>query len=266
MKDLSYKSYVLEAVADYCPFKKRSKFTYSYYYDMFIHVLKNMNSWNSLCLLSSCKSSSKYHYTTLRKMFDKWVRFNVFEIAYNKMLNDLSLIDIFDTDIDLFIDSTFISNKTGSELVRANPLYYKKNVTKVTIICDSNKIPLSIVPFKPNVNDQRTIIDSINRLNLNKKRINLIGDKGFIVNKNKKLELLKNHNVKLIVPKKKNQKNTRISKLMRSKLMVRNKVENCIQSLKAFNRIAIRRDRKISNYLGFLFLGAGLIVTKYMFG
>ena len=41
----TYRSYVLELVKQLCPFKKKSKFSYDYYYDMFLHVLKDVNSW-----------------------------------------------------------------------------------------------------------------------------------------------------------------------------------------------------------------------------
>ena len=82
------------------------------------------------------------------------------------------------------------------------------------------------------------------------------------MNKKDKNILLKKHKVKLIVPKKKNQKNVRITKYMKSKLKIRNVVENCIQSLKSFNRIYLRRDRLIANYLSFVFIGSGLILNN----
>ena len=69
----TYRSYVLELVKQLCPFKKKSKFSYDYYYNMFLHVLKDVNSWQSISLLSCSNSKSRYHYTTIRKMFNKWV-------------------------------------------------------------------------------------------------------------------------------------------------------------------------------------------------
>ena len=142
-----------------------------------------------------------------------------------------------------------------------NPTYYKKNVTKLSIICDTNKIPLSITPFKSTTNDRKTIIDSINNTNI-KKRVNLIGDKGYISTKFNRQVLLKKYKVKLITPRKKNQKNIRISKLMKSKLKIRNRVENCIQSIKSFNRISIRKDRKLINYMNFVYMACGVRFDK----
>jgi len=142
-----------------------------------------------------------------------------------------------------------------------NPTYYKKNVTKLSIICDTNKIPLSITPFKSTTNDRKTIIDSINNTNI-KKRVYLIGDKGYISTKFNRQVLLKKYKVKLITPRKKNQKNIRISKLMKSKLKIRNRVENCIQSIKSFNRISIRKDRKLINYMNFVYMACGVRFDK----
>jgi len=256
-----YKQYVLETAHDLCPVRKKSIYTYSYYFDTFLTVLKHVNSWRSLSVTANFSGKSKYHYTTIRKMFNKWSKLNVFQIAYNKMLTVYKHNLPHSKSIDLFIDACFISNKTGSELVGINPTYYKKNVTKLSIVCDNNKIPFSVTAFKTTTNDCKTVNQSVRSLNLNKP-INLIADKGYMTKRSDKLDLLKKYKIKLIVPKKKNQKNIRITKFMRSKLKVRNKVENCIQSIKRFNRIMVRRDRKLCNFLGFVFIGIGLLLDK----
>lgn len=255
----TYKSYVIDCVLKLCPFKKKSKFSYEYYYDMFMMVLKNVNSWNSLKVTSNYNDKSKYHYTTIRKMFNKWSKHDIFKIAYYEMLKDYNLNGI--PNNDLFIDSCFINNKTGHELVGINPMYHKKRVTKLSVICTIHKIPLSIVPFKSTVNDQLTIINSLKDIQLTR-RTNLIGDKGYVRSKANKYKLLKNYKTKLITPKKKNQKNVRMSKLMRSKLKIRNTVENCIQIIKSYDRIMIRKDRNICNYMGFVFMGIGIKIHK----
>ena len=251
----TYKQYVLNTVIKVCPFKKKSKYSYSYYYDMFMLVLKHVNSWLSLSVTSNYGNKSKYHYTTVRKMFNKWTNHNVFKISYYEMLKDYKL-DKPIKGADLFIDACFISNKTGSELVGINSMYYKKNVTKLSIICDSNKIPLSITPFKSTTNDCKTIIDSLTDLKL-KSKVNLIADKGYISTKINRNILFKQYKIKLIYPKKKNQKNMRMSKITKTKLRVRNKVENCIQMIKSFNRTMIRKDKKLNNFVSFLFIGIG---------
>ena len=44
----------------------------------------------------------------------------------------------------LGVDVTKVSNKLGSECVTINGEYRKKNITGLTIICDQNKLPLSV--------------------------------------------------------------------------------------------------------------------------
>ena len=57
-------------------------------------------------------------YTTIRKMFNKWTKHDIFNLAYFKLLND-SQFNISkirnNNDIDLFIDAFFVNNKTGVE-------------------------------------------------------------------------------------------------------------------------------------------------------
>ena len=256
----SFKDFVLEEVDLLCPSKKKTKYSNSYYYDMIYYVLKNVNSWDSLRITSKYDGKSKYHYTTIRKIFTKWSKLNVFKKAYNKFI-DYYGFNIYHTKDDIFIDATFINNKTGSEMVNVNPLYYKKNMTKLSVICDSNKIPINVVPVKTNTYDGDTIVESVKEVKI-KKKTNLIADKGYIKGKEFKHSLIKNHKLKLIHPKKKNQKNIRISKIMREKLRIRNKVENTIQMIKSYDRINFRKDRLICNYMNFVYMGIGIKVNN----
>jgi hypothetical protein len=72
-----------------------------------------------------------------------------FKIAYINLLKNNNMYN-FNKNDDLFINARFINNKTCYELVGINLMYYKKNLTKLSIICNSNKIPLTITPFKFN--------------------------------------------------------------------------------------------------------------------
>ena len=60
--------------------------------------------------------------------------------------------------------------------------------------------------------------------------------------------------MEVITPKRKNQiiRNTDFEK---QKLKKRYKVENWFSKLKNFNRILIRRDKLITTYMGFVYLG-----------
>lgn len=84
-------------------------------------------------------------------------------------------------------------------------------------------------------------------------KINLIGDAGYIVGDETK-KVLKKMNVTLITPYRKNQtkQNTATEK---KKLKKRNAVERSISAIKVNNRIHVRKDRKLKNYMGFMYMG-----------
>ena len=99
----TYKEYVLETAYEKYPVRKKPIYTYSYYYDTFLIVLKHVNSWRSISITSNYSGKSRYHYTTIRKMFNKCSKFNVFKI------NAINLIQIA-TMITLFLNLIFRNN------------------------------------------------------------------------------------------------------------------------------------------------------------
>ncbi|VBB18243.1 hypothetical protein YASMINEVIRUS_706 [Yasminevirus sp. GU-2018] len=255
----TYKQYVLETVEIECPFKKRSKYDYEYYYNMMHIVLKDVVSWRSLKVTKNYSDKKEHHHTTIRKMFNKWSSKNVFKIAYDKMMDEMSEnVNKKNSkrEKNLFIDSTFIDNKTGSELVGVNPMNYKKRVTKLSIVCDDSKNVVNIKEFKSTTNDCITIEKTLEGVRL-KGRINLMGDKGYHVREEVK-EALRKRKIRLIVPRKKNQKKRCLRSKDRELLKERNKIENVIKMLKSINRISVRKDKRISNYLGFVWFGCGI--------
>ena len=258
----TYKQYVLKTVDAECPFKKKSKYDYEYYYDMMNIVLKDVVSWRSLKVTKNYIDKKENHHTTIRKMFNKWSSYGIFEKAYMNMLKDRVMRQIQKDrgSIDLFIDSTFIDNKTGSEMVGINPINYKKRVSKLSIICDKNKNILTVKPFKSTINDCLTVEDTLKDMNISK-RINLIGDKGYLV-REEIIERLRERKVRLVIPRKKNQKKRRLKKSDKERLKERNKVENCIKMIKSYDRIRLRKDKKIINYMSFVYMGCGIIMER----
>lgn len=265
MKDIdpnnkTYKEYVLETINELCPNKKMTTYTNEYYYDMMLLVLKDITSWRSLRITKYYIDKKENHYTTIRKKFNKWNKLDVFRKAYEKLINNVIVKWENKKEIDLFIDSTFINNKTGSELVGVNPMNYKKRVTKLSIICDNNKQIIKIIPIKTTKNDCVSIEDTIENLKKHKK-INLIGDKGYIARHEIK-DRLRIRKIRLITPRKRNQKKKRLSISDRIKLKKRNKVENCIKDIKSYSRIATRTDKLIINYMGFVYIACALNIKK----
>ena len=81
--------------------------------------------------------------------------------------------------------------------------------------------------------------------------VRLIGDKGYVTSQ--KFTAF-NRKVKMIHPKRKNQKtkNTYNEEII---LKNRYKIENFFASLKKYNRVIIRNERKIAHYMSFVYIG-----------
>jgi hypothetical protein len=152
---------------------------------------------------------------------------------------------------NIYIDSTFISNSKGSEFVNTNPMYRKKKVTKISSLCDDNNVILGLVPFDSHIHDVKTIDKTINILpKCIKNKINLIGDKGYITST---LFTFNNKKIKLITPYRKNMKK-KLTTQEKNKLKKRNKIEHVFQKIKKYNRTQLRKEKKINNFMSFLYI------------
>jgi hypothetical protein len=240
-----------------CPNEYNSKYTNEYYLKNILFVLNNFVSWNSLQYSKFLKSNKKYHYKTIHKKHILWCKYNVYYYAYNDMLDNNEINNITE---NIIIDNTLIINKYGSEEIGyGNGETRKKKYTSLTAIINENKKLILIFNNESikneNINtlphDTKSLLLSVNKLkNKINKKTNIIGDKGYIINKNK----INNEYVNIITPKRINQK-IKNSNFEKEKLKIRYKIENWFSRLKNFNRILVRRDKLISTYMGFVYLG-----------
>jgi hypothetical protein len=246
-----YKKYILDAVNELCPAKKKTKFTAEYYLENFIYMLNDLCRWKSLSIIH--KTEKKYHWKTIENEFRRWSKLNVFEVAHNRMTEDMvySKNDSH-TTLNLYIDTADINNVSGSELVDYGK-NKKKRQTKMSIICDRDRNIYVYDFYKANVADVKTIISSLNKIKgkFKYRKINVVGDKGYVSSEIKKE--LKKENINLIYPHKKNMKK-RTPKRSKKHLKFRYTVEHAIHDNKRNNRISQRKDRLIHTFKSFLCL------------
>jgi transposase len=126
--------------------------------------------------------------------------------------------------------------------------------TKVSVITDHQKIPLSISFYPGNQHDASTIESSIELLKLKNKQINLVGDKGYIKNK-KFRKKLKRKKITLITPIRCNQKNNYLTVEEKELLKQRSLVEHVFMRLKMIKRVHVRYDRLIDSFRGICYIG-----------
>lgn len=255
-------NYVTHFVNLLCHPKKKTLYSTEYYFNNMIDMLKNKVSWNSLVF----PDKPKHHNSTIRKMFAKWSKLNIFQMVYNKILDD-NYVPILDerNRFSLIIDSSKIYNRNGVEFIGTDYDNPKKKVTKISIITDMNKVPLNVEVFKGTEHDTNTIIGTHKGLPkyIKESTINLVADKGYKLKAVRKKKLYKK-GILLCEPRRKNEKKRKIDNYKKELLKKRYKIEQSIEQIKKYNRICIRRDNLGVTYKSFMFLGL-ILNAKFYF-
>ena len=144
-------------------------------------------------------------------------------------------------------------------------LFFK--VTKISLLCNEDKIITAVVPFNINltnkkfkneyiktyVHDSKTIQKTIDKVDKNITIKHILGDGGY-----KTKEEIKHNDkvIKIITPNRKNQKNNLINNEEKNELCKkRYKVENVFSSIKMNNeRIFLRKDRKLKHFMSWFYI------------
>lgn len=237
-------------------YDSKVKYSNEYYLTMIIFMLNDVNNWKFLSKLKTYNSEAKYHYKTIYNKFRLWTSLGVFKNAYQNYKTELN------SNL-LLIDATSINNKYGSENIIINPEYKKKKITKLSLVTNKKGFILSVEPFdiknknenySTSVHDVKMIkknIDSIKCSDNKSKYYHLLGDKGYITQEKYELNGKK---IKIITPDKKNTKNKN-SKYENKKLKQRVKIENINCNIKKYERIIMRKDRKLKYFMSFVYIG-----------
>jgi hypothetical protein len=120
-----------------------------------LYILIFGDTWCNLVIIHDIDES------TIRKKFYYWRDKGIFDLVYQEMAEKYSKNRTFKL---LFIDSTCIQNMNCSDN-NHNKYYYKiksKRQVKVSIICNSNNMPVSYKIHNPRKHDS-TMIKTFNR-------------------------------------------------------------------------------------------------------
>ena len=246
------------------PYKYSDKqFKYCIEYNLFLilYMKNNLNNWSSLQHLILCHNP----YGSVYNQFLRWSKKDLFFKAFNENINEN--IDIINKHEIHIIDASACNNKYGSENITINPEYKKKKVTKISLLCNEDKIITAVVPFNINltnkkfkneyiktyVHDSKTIQKTIDKVDKNITIKHILGDGGY-----KTKEEIKHNDkvIKIITPNRKNQKNNLINNEEKNELCKkRYKVENVFSSIKMNNeRIFLRKDRKLKHFMSWFYI------------
>jgi len=142
------------------------------------------------------------------------------------------------SDNDVFIDKISIDNNSINEI--------SNNQTK-----NNNHI------IHTTIHDVMTIQTSLNNIKVKfneSSQLTLTGDLGYLSSKE---YTFNNNKIELITPIRKNQKKNLTEKEKKS-LKTRYRIENGFSFLKKNERLIVRKDRKIKNFMSFIFMACSI--------
>ena len=168
-----------------------------------------------------------------------------------------------------YTDTTCISNKYGSELVKYNG-YKKKKCTKISFISNSYGIPINVNISNGSKCDSKILSSHFHKILIdkqlnNKNKVYMLADGIYYVKQIKDL-LLNNKYVYIIPSNIKNTKYKKVEKLTKKEKKIytkRIKIEHTNSWLKNYRRMNCRYDRNIDTFYGSLWISLiGIIARK----
>lgn len=247
---------------------RKLKAPVSYYVSSILFVITQGVSWRALDELpikGPVKSSA------IRKMFNKWAKKKIFSKAYCEFLS--KYIDEYgETLKELFIDSTIIPNFCGTkDMTNYCKKIPNKRSTKMTIICNEEKIPLCNVVGKSNTHDVKYMEPAINNLPIeikNKgnynKPIVISADKGYVTSKKNNLKFRKK-GITINFCKRDNMKHKKYTKKNKELLKKRIKIENTFARLKkTFKRISEIKDKSIEVFNTWVMIASTMLIYEQL--
>jgi transposase len=222
-----------------------SKYSLELIISEILYFLRSGVSWRML--------RSIINYKTLHWHYTLFVKYNIFVKLFNKIKS--KYLNICSTETNtLYIDSTIIYNKNGTNKIGRNKFYKNKKTTKISLMTDKNGFPFSILFMKGNYHDITVFNKHIRDAKLIQPKIKktIIADKAYASNKNYKL--LEENNFDHIIPPRKNMKIASTYTYDKDKYKKRIKIEHIFGRLKIFKRIDQRNDKLLRNYKGFVHL------------
>jgi transposase len=226
-----------------------------HYCEVIMKVLTTGCQWNSL--------SEKLHYTVYNKKFAEWTDEGIIENFYYLLTLVNNKLKKFNNNF--YIDTTIFRNMQGIEDISYNYKIKSKRGTKLSILVDSNGVPVSLVCVSANHNDVTLVLPNYYKLNdkIKKNISNIICDKGY-VSKQLKDHFKATENINYIYPDKKNtlpeNKNTPEENIL---LKTRSINENSFSWMTQYRRLSARYEKYTKNFLGFIMLAfSNIIINK----
>lgn len=234
------------------------KYSINEYLRIILFVQKTGIAWRDTSLL---KTEIKWN--SVYKVYQKLNKFGIFKIAYIDLLKKYLKKCPGKKLKFILTDTSFVPNKKGKDTIGYSKYYNKKKGTKISLITDSNGIPLNMKCYKGNKYDSRILLDHLTNRDIvctnhiDKYKQYFLADPGYD-SKEIRNRLTELGYKPLIVQNRRNIKD--MTKLIvlteREKRIYKNrlKVENTFNKMKIDRRLCLRWDSKIESFIGFIYL------------
>lgn len=168
-------------------------------------------------------------------------------------------------------DTTAIYNKGGVEKIGRNKFFKNKNVTKTSVMSDTNGVPINIKLYDGNEHDSKILIDHLKNpflIDIQMKRY-FIADKGYDSDEIRE-ELKKLGYVPIIPYNKRNTKDKKKLKKMKLNkkqidiLKQRHRIENTNKLLKNCRSVDMRYEKSADAFLQCVYVSCILLILNKM--
>ena len=189
-------------------------------------------------------------YKTVYHYFALWSKARLFEDVFYACATLASRTD----GGPLIIDTSFVKNVHGSDVVGPNPTDRGRKASKVSLLTDSKGTPLCCVLHRANKHDSLTLKHTLETCNRkvkdHAKYTSLLADKGYDASHCR--SVCEQHNLMPCIPKR------RTKDLYKGRYVV----EQTFGLLDQFRRIRVRYERLARNFKSMHFLALASIVHR----
>ena len=220
--------------------------TFDEVYDCLLHVIRTGTQWRYV-------KPANVSYMTVYKTMQKWMRANLYEIAYNNFLAQYRKKR---KARYYAIDSTYVKNVYGITCTGRNPTDRGRKATKLSTIVDDIGVPYCILLTPANMSDFRlfepTLKKTLQPLDKGKE---IFADKGYDSRENR--ETAVNYGLKDRIFKRKttNCRRTHVK---------RGIIERVFSWVDKYRRLILRYEKHVEVYASMTYLAFGVILERRM--
>jgi len=254
------KTYVIEHGL-YKP-TKQTKYSIDQIMDVIEYVLITGSSWRSLNL--PIFANTGFRWQSFYYHFKKFSKNHVFGNVYKELISKYFKTNVSGKLKYLSIDTSFVKNEYASN-VAFNGYYKKKRLSKLSLVVDSNGVPLSTVLARGNINDsklldrniQNMLINIVPKTQNNKHKRYFLADASYDTANVRQTITSMNITPMIRHIQRKRKDMTQNKRFTKKETSIYNRriiIENCFSWLYKNRRTNKRYDKSNSTYMSFVYM------------